>query len=610
MLGYDPEARLEVAEQWLERVHPEDRDFVAEKFRAALAGDTGSYRSEARMRHKDGSYRWVSTVTSVLARDKDGRAARLVGTREDITERKRAEAEKKNEGAVLEVIAHGGSLGNVLNRVLLSYETLFQGMRASVLLLDADGRRLRHIAAPNLPSAYCQEIDGVEIGPAVGSCGTAAYTKKITMVADIANDPLWRDYKDLALRHGLQACWSVPILGAKGRVLGTFAFYWGSPRAALPWELAAIERGAYLAGLAIERHQAEDELRQSKDMLQAVMEHVPARIFWKDRDSRYLGGNSLFAKDAGFNDPDDLIGKTDLEMGWKDQAEVFRAEDRAVMESGQPLLDQEELQTASDGTTMWLSVSKAPLRDQNSQIVGMLGIYLDATKRKRSQVAVTALLHEKEALLREAHHRVKNNLALIISLMRLEAGKSREGETRAALKAMQARIHSVLLLNETLYKAERYSWVALDDYMRQMATHLFRAQNPKPDGVRLVLELEPVQVHTDQAIPCGLIVNELMTNSLKHGFPGEARGEVRVSLTRELNGAVRLRVGDTGIGLPDDFETRRSASLGLQLVSDLARQLQGELEVGPGAAFSVTFRPRLDHETIEIPPFKGVKGDA
>jgi PAS domain S-box-containing protein len=430
------------------------------------------------------------------------------------------------------------------------------------------------------------------------------------MVADIANDPLWRDYKDLALRHGLQACWSVPILGVKGRVLGTFAFYWGSPRAALPWELAATERGAYLASLAIERHQAEDELRQSKNVLQSVMEHIPARIFWKDRDSRYLGGNSIFAKDAGYNEPGDLIGKTDLEMGWKDRAEVFRAEDRAVMESGEPLLDHEESETVSDGTTRWLNVSKAPLRDQNSQIVGMLGIYQDATKRKRSQVAVTALLREKEALLREAHHRVKNNLALIISLMRLEAGKSREGETRAALKAMQARIHSILLLNETLYKAESYSRVALNDYLRQMATHLFRAQNPNPDRLRLVLELEPVEVHTDQAIPCGLIVNELMTNSLKHGFPGEARGEVRVSLTREAHGNVRLRVGDTGIGLPKDFATKRSGSLGLQLVSDLARQLQGDLEVGPGAAFSVTFPPRLDHETIEIPPFKGVKGDA
>jgi two-component sensor histidine kinase len=218
---------------------------------------------------------------------------------------------------------------------------------------------------------------------------------------------------------------------------------------------------------------------------------------------------------------------------------------------------------------------------------------VDALLRLRTaQEALREALVEKEALLKETHHRVKNNLAMIVSLMRINAGRSVERETRTVLKEMQDRIHSVILLNETLYKTASYTRVKLADYLKQIATHAFRAQTGRSGHVRLVLDLEPVEAPTAQAIPCGLIVNELMTNSLKHGFPdGSGGGEVRVSLRSLPEGQVRLCVTDTGAGLPQDFEARRGKSLGLQLVGDLTRQLQGTLEVGPGASFTVTFRP-------------------
>lgn len=198
---------------------------------------------------------------------------------------------------------------------------------------------------------------------------------------------------------------------------------------------------------------------------------------------------------------------------------------------------------------------------------------------------------EKEALLKETHHRVKNNLALITSLMRLE-GRRSVPETRTTLKEMEARVHSVALLNETLYKTANYSRVNLSDYLRQIATHIFEAHAPRIGAVELVLELEPVHLETSQAIPCGLMVNELIMNSLKHGFPDSRSGEVRLSLRRDGMGRVRLGLVDTGIGLPDGFVMGQSGSLGLNLVEDLARQLGGRLEVGPGPAFSVTFPPR------------------
>lgn len=151
-----------------------------------------------------------------------------------------------------------------------------------------------------------------------------------------------------------------------------------------------------------ERKQAETALRKSMELLQSVVEYVPGRIFWKDRDSRYLGCNTEFAKDAGHARPDELIGKTDFEMGWKDQAELYRADDQAVMESGQPKLDYEELQTTPDGNTIWLSTSKVPLRDESQQVIGMLGLYRDITERKRAEEALSENQARLDLALRSA----------------------------------------------------------------------------------------------------------------------------------------------------------------------------------------------------------------
>ena len=133
-------------------------------------------------------------------------------------------------------------------------------------------------------------------------------------------------------------------------------------------------------------------LRQAKDFLQLVVENVPDRIFWKDRDLRYLGCNTRFAKDAGYSRPDELTGKTDFEMGWKDQAELYRADDKAVLESGAPRLNIEEPQTTPDGDTIWLRTSKVPLRDHDDRIIGVLGLYQDITASKK----VTQELRESE----------------------------------------------------------------------------------------------------------------------------------------------------------------------------------------------------------------------
>lgn len=254
------------------------------------------------------------------------------------------------------------------------------------------------------------------------------------------------------------------------------------------------------------------------------------------------------------------------------------------------------------------SVEQARLGRDVLELNGELGNLSRELAHKNAELA--DVLREKEGLLRETHHRVKNNLALVTSLMRITAGRSLVPETRAVLLEMQARIHSVIALNETLYKTASYTSVHLADYLKQIATHVFQARAPKTGEVRLSLDLAPVEVATAQAIPCGLIANELMTNSLKHGFPEGRRGEVRLSLRHGPDGLTELRVADQGVGLPPDFTMKHRDSLGLQLVGDLARQLQGTLEVGPGSTFTVSFTSQLRAgQTGEIPVTRAVRSE-
>jgi two-component sensor histidine kinase len=228
----------------------------------------------------------------------------------------------------------------------------------------------------------------------------------------------------------------------------------------------------------------------------------------------------------------------------------------------------------------------------------------DITERKRAEAVIhaaleekTALLGEKTALLGEMHHRVKNNLQVVTSLLRLEAGRSAQADTKEVLEDMQGRIRSMALLHEALYRAGTFAAVDLGAYIKELAIQAFRAQAVSPGAVRLQLELAAVTVVMDQAMPCGLLVNELVSNCLKHGFPDGRAGEVRVELQPEAGGAQwRLRVSDTGIGLPADFAARRGQSLGLQLASGLAQQINGELAIGPGpaAVFTVIFTPKVE----------------
>ena len=254
------------------------------------------------------------------------------------------------------------------------------------------------------------------------------------------------------------------------------------------------------------------------------------------------------------------------------------------------------------------SATIAPVHDPAGKVTHYVALKQDVTLRKQTEAALQNSVRDKVALLHEVHHRVKNNLQVITSMLRLEVARSEWQETRRVLADMQSRIRSMALLHETLYRSGTFASVDLASYLRQLSTQAFRAQDNSNQAVSLTFELQAVAVDLDLATPCGLLVNELLTNSLKHGFQAGHGGDIRVSLRPDAEGLAPAAVGapwhlcvsDNGIGLPADFESRSGQSLGLQLVSDLVQQLHGRLLVGPGpgAVFSVYFR-------IQPPPSAG-----
>jgi two-component sensor histidine kinase len=191
----------------------------------------------------------------------------------------------------------------------------------------------------------------------------------------------------------------------------------------------------------------------------------------------------------------------------------------------------------------------------------------------------TTLLHQRETMLREIHHRVKNNMQVMSSLLSLQSRAASNPEISKMLEENQNRIQSMALLHEILYQSEDLAVVDFSKYLRRMVDHLFRSYGVDNRQIRLRTALDSVGLELDDALPSGLLISEVVSNSLKHGFPEGRKGEVRILLRRQSPATVLLVVSDNGVGFPDNLDWRKSRSLGLRLVQVLAQQLRGNLDI-------------------------------
>src|ERR1700722_9548751 len=235
---------------WAEALHTEDRDRLMVFWRNLLdSGEAGEI--EARLRRHDGDYRWFLFRVEPV-RDNRGNILKWYGANTDIEDRKRAEALLAAEKRTLEMIASGARLADILERLCETIDAQASNIKSAVMLMDADGTHLWPAAGPRLPKAWIEAITPLKIGPCIGSCGTAASLKQRVIVSDISTDPLWADYRDLALSHGLRAAWSQPLLSKKKEILGTFCVSYAEPRTPNETDLRLIEGAGHIAVIAIE----------------------------------------------------------------------------------------------------------------------------------------------------------------------------------------------------------------------------------------------------------------------------------------------------------------------------------------------------------------------
>jgi PAS domain S-box-containing protein len=271
VLGFDPHGGQPRFETFFQRIHPDDQ--AKNREAAETAGrEKANFEEDYRIVHPGGEIRDIHVVAHPVL-SPSGDLVEFVGTVMDVTERKRAEALRDGESRILEMIARDAPLEEILEKLVRVLEAQFAGLLCSVLLLDEDGQHVRHGAAPSLPKAYTQAIDGLCIGPKAGSCGTAMYRREPVVVTDILQDPLWEPYRGVAEPYGLRACWSTPILAHSGKALGSFAMYYREMRSPSPAETRALEMATHLAGIAIERKLAREE-RERLRQAQAELAHI------------------------------------------------------------------------------------------------------------------------------------------------------------------------------------------------------------------------------------------------------------------------------------------------------------------------------------------------
>jgi PAS domain S-box-containing protein len=256
---YKPSAEL-IGKTLHDIMPPETADLFLTKIR--LTADTKQNHSLEYSLQIDNKEIWFVANISPMQENT------VIWIARDITQRKQAENWLAGQKQILEMIAKNTPLGETLNTLIKIIEQQSKDVIGSILLLDKEGKHLLHGAAPSLPESYNAAINGVAIGPNVGSCGTAIYRKDSVIVTDIGSDPLWANYRDLALDFGLKACWSTPILSSQGQVLGTFAMYYAEPRSPQDFEVQLIEVAKNLAGIAIECKQAEESLQQLNEDLE------------------------------------------------------------------------------------------------------------------------------------------------------------------------------------------------------------------------------------------------------------------------------------------------------------------------------------------------------
>ena len=496
---------------------------------------------------RDGDLCYFETIKSAIF-DEGGKILGLVGISRDITERKVWEERLAESEERFRSLFENATIGlyrtSPGGRIIMANPTLVKMLGYS----DFKQLSLRNLKKTGFEPSYSR----------------AQFIRRIEKEGEI---------------RGLEAIWK--------RADGTFIYVRESATAIRDED----GRVLYFEGTVediTQRKRAEQVLEESERRFRTIIETAQEAIFLKDRDSRYTLVNPAMA--ALFGVPAaDVIGRTDAELFEREEAAGIAADDRKVL-AGE--IVREERPLSFQGKRYIFSTTKVPMRNETGETTGICGIAHDMTEQKQMEEALRLSLQEKEVLLKEIHHRAKNNMQIVSSILNLQAGSVKDPVALECLRKSQSRIRSMALIHEKLYRSKDYARINFGEYLRSLACALF--QSCRSDSMRANLDFKAEEVFLDinTAIPCGLVANELIVNALKYAFPEGRSGAVKIRLHSLGQDTYRIVISDNGIGFPKDLDFKNTESLGMQLVNLLVGQLDGTINLirKGGTTFNIVFK--------------------
>jgi signal transduction histidine kinase len=542
------------------------------------------------VRHEKAPHGLWTRITGRPLRDASGELLGGVVVCRNLTRVKEEEFFRAGQSRVLEMIAADAPLSQVLTELVLLMEAQAEGLRCSILLLNRDGKHVRHGAAPNLPEAYVKAVDGAPIGPRNGSCGTAMFTRKPVVVEDVMTDPLWTDYREFAQICGLRACWSTPILSSQGDVLGSFAMYREEKRGPRPEEDRLTNIATHIAGIAIER-QRQHEILRERDARISVAAESAELAFWV----LYPEGNAWMSDKGrriyGFDSKLPLTCDLILSRIHPDERGAVKAEyERGCALQG--TFESEHRLLLPYGKTRWVIMRGRCLQDEYGNLLETIGVTLDVSAQKQAALQVQVQREEM------AH---RNRVALMGEMTASFAHELNQPLTAIANNASAARrflergnIDPVLLpelLQQMVADSQRAGEVirGIRSLVRKETSEqtLLDLNSVITDTVRLVssdvlnresvvtTDLDPhlPQVHATlvqvQQVLLNLIMNAL--DAVEQLPPSERR--VIISTRSDKGDVAEVSVRDFGTGLPKDrpdkifdhFFTTKQKGMGMGL---------------------------------------------
>jgi len=329
--------------------------------------------------------------------------------------------------------------------------------------------------------------------------------------------------------------------------------------------------------------------KEATNLFHSVVENIPNMIFIKRADNlRFVLFNRAGENMLGYQ-REDLLGKNDYDFFPKDQADFFTGKDKDVLDTGEILDIKEEFINTPSGTRI-LHTKKLPLFDAQGKPEYLLGISEDITERKAAEEKVKILLEEKELLLKEVHHRIKNNMLTIISLLFLQKESLSDSAAITALDDASSRIQSMLILYDKLYRSTDFKELSIPTYLPSLVDEII---NNFPNSKRIKIEknIEDFILPSSILFPIGIMVNEILTNAMKYAFVDRASGILSITATKKED-TILFSIQDNGIGIPDSINFVNSSGFGLQLIQMLAKQIRGKVDIkqNHGTKFTLEFK--------------------